>query len=88
MRMVVERLEEGEVISYADVAERAGYPGRHRAAGRLLRHSGDCLPWWRVVYSDGGFPPVDPVRQERNLIAENVEIKDMRVISSPKGRFA
>lgn len=84
----IEELRPGEVVSYGDVAARAGYPRRHRAVGQLLGASFDALPWWRVVYNDGRLPPVNPSLQEQRLLEEGVTMKRMRVIQSPRGRFA
>lgn len=85
---VVQTLKRGEVVSYGDVALRAGYPNRHRAVGQLLSVSVDALPWWRVVYASGHLPPCHPTLQEQRLVEEGVELKQLRVISSPHGRFA
>lgn len=84
----IEALRPGEVVSYGDVAERAGYPRRHRAVGRLLAMSIDALPWWRVVYASGRLPPFNPGLHEERLIEEGVECQGFRVIRSPAGRFA
>ena len=84
---VVAQLEVGEVVSFGDVAERAGYPGASRAAGSTLAKSVD-LPWWRVVYSDGQLPPCNPGLQAERLIQEGVSLQGFRVIASPAGRFA
>lgn len=85
---VVLRLGEGEVISYGDVAERAGQPGAARAAGSVLADSLDTLPWWRVVYGDGHLPACNPGLQAERLADEGVHLKGFRVIRSPRGRFA
>jgi len=84
----VEGLRPGEVVSYGDVAARAGFPNRHRAVGQLLRVAADALPWWRVVYASGDLPPVNPTLQESRLLDEGVELKKFRVLRSPLGRFA
>lgn len=49
---VIAAIPEGTVVSYGEVAVRAGHPGAARAAGRVLATSRG-LPWWRVVRSDG-----------------------------------
>lgn len=85
---VVEGLAVGEVVSFGDVAARAGRPGAARAAGRVLAGSGDTVPWWRVVYSDGHLPPCNPGLQEQRLRDEGVELRSYRVIRSPAGRFS
>ena len=81
-------LAEGEVVSFGDIASRAGRPNASRAAGAVLASSEDTLPWWRVVYSDGHLPPCNPSLQAERLANEGVELKGFRVIRSPVGRFA
>jgi methylated-DNA-protein-cysteine methyltransferase related protein len=46
---VLRALRPGDVVTYGEVAEEAGFPGRARAVGRFLAGSGGELPWWRVV---------------------------------------
>lgn len=85
--VAVEKLHQGEVVSFGDIAARAGQPNASRAAGRVLAKSAD-LPWWRVVYADGHLPPCNPGLQAERLIEEGVELRGYRVIRSPRGRFA
>lgn len=42
---VVSNIPEGEVMSYSEVAKRAGFPGADRSVAAAL----EALPWWRVV---------------------------------------
>ena len=56
VRSVVVRLRPGDVATYGEIAEEAGYPGAGRAVGRILATS-DGLPWWRVVTSTGRLVP-------------------------------
>ena len=86
--VAVAGLEEGEVVSFGDIAARAGRPTAPRAAGAFLSKSMAVLPWWRVVYSDGRLPPCDPVKQAGYLEAEGVVVRDHRVVRAPRGRFA
>jgi alkylated DNA nucleotide flippase Atl1 len=52
---VLRALTPGEVVSYGDVAEDAGFPGRARAVGRILavaaerKHRVDALPFDRLA---------------------------------------
>jgi len=85
--LAVLNLAEGEVVSFGDIAKQAGHRGAARAAGAVLAKSGDSLPWWRVVYSDGHLPPCNPSLQAERLVAEGVRMRGFRVISSPAGRF-
>ena len=86
--VAVESLAEGQVVSFGDVAAMAGNPRASRAAGAALAKSGDALPWWRVVYSDGHLPQCNPSLQAERLTDEGVELSGFRVIRSPLGRFA
>lgn len=86
--VAVASLKEGEVVSYGDVAAKAGRPDAPRAAGALLSKSMASLPWWRVVYSSGKLAPCDPETQQEKLEAEGVVVKNGRVVSAPAGRFA
>ena len=80
-------LMEGEIVSFGDIARKAGHPRAARAAGTILSKSGDTLPWWRVVYADGHLPPCNPGLQAERLIAEGVQVHGFRVLASPLGRF-
>ncbi len=75
---VLEGLRPGEVVSYGEVAEQAGYPGAARAVGNLLKHT-DGLPWWRVVAANGRLVPGGEERQAKLLRAEGVEVRNGRV---------
>jgi methylated-DNA-protein-cysteine methyltransferase-like protein len=81
-------LERGEVVSFGDIAARAGRPAAARAAGAVLANSADTLPWWRVVYAAGQLPPCNPSLQAERLAEEGVKLKGFCVICSPRGRFA
>ncbi|MEM8902223.1 MAG: MGMT family protein [Actinomycetota bacterium] len=85
---VVAELAPGEVVSYGDVAERAGRPGAARAAGAVLARSMGTVPWWRVVYADGRLPVCGPEEQTARLRSEGAVVDAGRVRSSPAGRFA
>lgn len=85
---VVAELGEGEVVSYGDVAERAGRPGAARAAGSVLARSMETVPWWRVVYADGRLPVCGPEEQTSRLRSEGAIVEGGRVRCSPAGRFA
>ena len=86
---VLRALGEGEVVSYGDVAEDAGFPGRSRAVGALLSAAGDRheLPWWRVVRSDGRLATDPSAGQAALLRAEGVTVQAGRVRDAAAGRF-
>ena len=85
--VAVASLREGEVVSYGEVAARAGRPNAPRSVGRLLSKSMVSLPWWRVVYADGRLAPCDPDTQQSKLEEEGVEVSHGRVVSAPLGCF-
>ena len=72
---VVERLERGEVVSYAEVAAEAGHPGSAQAVANVLRRV-PGLPWWRVVPSTGRLYRTHRATQQPLLEGEGVEIDD------------
>ena len=84
---VLVALAEGEVVSYGDVAEVAGYPGRSRAVGRLLSTTALDVPWWRVVRGDGRLATPESAGQAALLRAEGVAVRAGRVLEAPHGRF-
>jgi methylated-DNA-protein-cysteine methyltransferase-like protein len=74
----LEHLDEGEVVTYGEVASQAGYPGAARAVGNVLRTSSG-VPWWRVVGSDGRLVAGLEREQERRLRAEGIDVREGRV---------
>ncbi len=81
-RAVVAELEPGEVVSYGEVARRAGRPGAGRSVGGFLAEHGSSLPWWRVVRADGSVASPNRREQERRLRAEGVEVRAGRVLDA------
>lgn len=81
-RAVVADLAEGEVVSYGEVARRAGAPGTARAVGGFLAQHGGGLPWWRVVRSGGWLADHKVREQSRRLRAEGVEVRAGRVLDA------
>lgn len=75
---VLERLEPGDVVSYGEVADEAGFPGAARAVGNLVRTT-PGLPWWRVVAKSGRFAPGCEQEQAERLRAEGVPVRDGKV---------
>jgi methylated-DNA-protein-cysteine methyltransferase-like protein len=85
---VVRSLTPGEVVSYGDIAEDAGHPGRSRLVGRLLATTTEEVPWWRVVTSNGRLVPGSEGEQRQRLLAEGVTVTDGHVRRAPIGRFS
>ena len=52
---VVGRIPKGSVLTYGDVAKKAGRPHAYRAVGNILNKNRDkTIPCHRVIRSDGG----------------------------------
>ena len=68
---ILRSLKSGEVVTYGEVAELAGYPGRARGVGRILAITPEDLPWWRVVGAGGKLRSPDPALQELLLAMES-----------------
>jgi methylated-DNA-protein-cysteine methyltransferase related protein len=74
----VRDLRRGEVVSYGEVARRAGRPRAARAVGNVLAR-GEGMPWWRVVHTDGTLAAHARVEQARRLRREGVPVRSGRV---------
>ena len=68
----------GQVLSYGEVAARAGVPSA-RQVGRLLTEDGQDLPWHRVVRADGRCAPHLRDEQLARLRAEGADVVGDRV---------
>jgi methylated-DNA-protein-cysteine methyltransferase-like protein len=84
---VLMALREGEVTTYGDVAEVAGYPKQARLVGRMLSTTEIEVSWWRVVNASGQIVSGHPDEQRDLLRAEGVTVVDGRVRNAPIGRF-
>lgn len=81
---VVRAIPRGSVLSYGEVARRAGRPGHARQVARALAASADRdLPWYRVLRADGrpGLAPASDAwrTQCRRLAEEGVVMRAGRV---------
>ena len=81
-------LDEGEVTTYGDVAEVAGYPKQSRLVGRILSTTDVEVPWWRVVNAAGRLVPGHEREQGKLLREEDVTVRNGHVRSAPVGRFS
>ena len=79
MLAVLRSLVPGEVTTYGEVAADAGWPGRARAVGNILKYTDEALPWWRVVNASGRLVPGNEREQATRLRAEGVPVADGRV---------
>ena len=77
---------EGRVVSYGQLADLAGLPGRARLVGRSLKQANTPLPWHRVIRADGyiAFPVgSDEAKEQRQrLHREGVLVLNNRVSMS------
>src|SRR5689334_7437766 len=81
---VLRSLRAGDVVTYGQVAEEAGYPGRARAVGRFLATTDGAFPWWRVVNAAGRLVPGHERKQAQLLRAEGIEVRGGRVVAERK----
>jgi methylated-DNA-protein-cysteine methyltransferase-like protein len=85
IRKTVRAIKRGSFASYGEVARRAGFPGRARLVGQVLRDSGDTarLPWHRVTGAGGriAFPAGSANAREQlaRLAREGVRTRGNRV---------
>jgi methylated-DNA-protein-cysteine methyltransferase-like protein len=80
VRLVVERLATGTVVTYGEVALEAGHAGAARAVGSYLSRGGSGLPWWRVVTSTGRLVPGHEREHAKLLRSEGVPVAHGRVV--------
>jgi methylated-DNA-protein-cysteine methyltransferase related protein len=80
----IRRLRPGEVASYGEIAEEAGFKGAARAVGAVLSRS-TGLPWWRVVRADGRLVSPKEDEQARLLSQEGVTVVNGRVKAASQG---
>jgi methylated-DNA-protein-cysteine methyltransferase-like protein len=85
---VIRSLGPGEVVTYGDIAEDAGYPKRSRLVGHILATTEEEVPWWRVVNSVGRLVPGHERTQAALLRAEKVTVRNGHVEAAPTGRFS
>ncbi|HMJ79196.1 MAG TPA: MGMT family protein [Iamia sp.] len=71
---VLRSLVPGDIVTYGEVAEEAGWPGRSRAVGRVLSTSGGSFAWWRVVNAAGRLVPGHEEEQARRLAEEGIAV--------------
>ncbi|MDJ0769550.1 MAG: MGMT family protein [Ilumatobacter sp.] len=81
-------LQPGEVTTYGDVADMAGYPKHSRLVGRILQTTDVEVPWWRVVNAAGRLVPGHERDQTKLLLEEDVIIREGHVKQAPHGRFS
>jgi methylated-DNA-protein-cysteine methyltransferase related protein len=78
VRAVVADIPAGRVLSYGDVAARAGLTSA-RLVGRIMAEDSSDLPWHRVLRSNGTVSPHIAREQLARLRADGVPAVDGRV---------
>lgn len=78
VRAVVAAIPPGRVLSYGDVAARAGLRSA-RLVGRIMAEDSADLPWHRVLRADGTVAPHIAREQLARLRAEGVLAEGCRV---------
>jgi methylated-DNA-protein-cysteine methyltransferase related protein len=83
IRAQVRRIARGRVMTYGEVAEKAGYPGAARQVVWALRNSGPAVPWHRVVGAGLRIrlPGEAGMEQQIRLASEGWTINAGRLIS-------
>jgi methylated-DNA-protein-cysteine methyltransferase-like protein len=79
VRKVLRDTRPGEVLTYAEVAAEAGYPGAARAVGNYLRRTDDEVPWHRVVGAGDRIVSRCAAEQADLLRAEGLDVTGARV---------
>lgn len=81
---IVKNIPQGSVLTYGEVAKRAGAPGAARAVGSLMAKNQDkSIPCHRVVKSDGSIGAYNGLRgvsKEKILKKEGVRFTVSRLI--------
>ena len=81
IRRAIRSIPKGKVATYGRVAAAAGYPLYHRLVAKILRKTGDSLPWQRVVGAGGNIRlHLDAgLEQRMRLEMEGVKFRGKRV---------
>jgi methylated-DNA-[protein]-cysteine S-methyltransferase len=81
---VVRAIPLGEVLTYGDVARRAGTPGAARAVGTLMKTNFDTsVPCHRVIKAQGSIGEYNrggTAKKKELLLQEGVCIRENKVI--------
>ena len=78
VRTVVRKIPKGKVMTYGEVARRAGRPAASRSVGTLMKNNYDpSVPCHRVIRSDGNVGEYNrggPAKKLSLLSAEGVRL--------------
>lgn len=60
---IVKKIPKGKVMTYKEIAKKAGSPGASRAVGSIMAKNNDInVPCHRVIRSDGTIGPYNGLR--------------------------
>ncbi|TMK83295.1 MAG: MGMT family protein [Actinobacteria bacterium] len=76
---IIASIPRGTVLSYGEVADRAGLRSA-RLVGRILAETDDDIPWHRVLRADGSPTPHLAAKQTALLRAEGVLFRNGRAV--------
>ena len=89
---IVAGIKPGKVMSYGEVARRAGYPRHARMVSRAMCRFEGSLPWHRVVRSDRTLAFAagsENYRTQKNLLQrEGIRLINGKVILPESGSHA
>lgn len=72
---LTERIPQGRVMTYGDVAEYLE-EGGPRQVGRVMALYGGAVPWWRVVRADGSLLPGHELSALQHYRAEGTPLRE------------
>ena len=77
----VKLIPAGQVATYGQVAQLAGYPGCARLVGKILSGVSDEVPWHRIIRADGSIAEraYGQLDQIEKLRAEGIPVLRNRV---------
>ena len=85
---VVANIPSGCVMSYGDIARRAGFPRHSRMVSKAMSRCSHDLPWHRVIKSDStlAFPNDSStyIKQKKLLENEGCQLLNGKVIAAKK----
>src|SRR5437016_12224312 len=76
---IIASIPRGSVLSYGEVADRAGLRSA-RLVGRILAETDDDIPWHRVLRADGSPTPHLAAKQTALLRDEGVLFRNGRAV--------
>lgn len=85
---VVDRIPEGRVMPYGDIANVLGSGGPRQVGAAMARY-GNAVAWWRVVRSDGLFLPGHECEALRHYREEGTPLKnDATRVDMARARYS